>query len=82
MFAVTEVDSFESIGIRCDPLTIDELRTEYAALQKPPYFSDRHWTTIIMDQTIPDKLLLEWIDNSYNLAVKKLTRKIRAELSL
>ena len=82
MFAVADVDTFESIGIRCNPLTIDELRTQYAAMQNPPYFSGRHWTLIVMDQTIPDNLLLEWVDNSYALALKTLTRKVRMELSL
>lgn len=81
MFAVTNVDTFESIGLRCNPLTIDGLRAEFPAMQKPPYFSDRHWNTIRMDFSIPDKLLLKWIDESYNLAVNTLTIKVRKEFA-
>lgn len=82
MFAITDVDSFESIGLRCDPATIDELRAEHPAVVKPPYYSDRLWTAVLMDNSLPDKLLLEWIDKSYDLAVKKLTKKVRTELAL
>jgi predicted DNA-binding protein (MmcQ/YjbR family) len=82
MFAVTDVNTFDSIGVRCNAESIDELRAKYPAMQKPPYFNDRHWTQIAMDKSIPDKLILKWIDESYNLAVKKMTKKLRAELGL
>jgi predicted DNA-binding protein (MmcQ/YjbR family) len=82
MFAVTDVNIFDSIGVRCNAECIDELRAKYPALQKPPYFSDRHWTLIIMDKSIPDKLILKWIDESCELAIKKLTKKLRTELGL
>jgi predicted DNA-binding protein (MmcQ/YjbR family) len=82
MFSATDVNTFESISVRCTPDGIDELRAKYPALQKHAYFSDRHWTMILMDNTIPDKLILQWLDESYNLAVKTLTKKMRLELEL
>jgi predicted DNA-binding protein (MmcQ/YjbR family) len=33
------------------------------------------WNTILIDGSIPDKLLYKWIDDSYNLIVDKLTKK-------
>jgi predicted DNA-binding protein (MmcQ/YjbR family) len=27
----------------------------------------KHWNTVLLDGTIPDKEILEWIDNSYDL---------------
>lgn len=80
MFAVTDLEQFDGFSIKCIPETIDELRAQYPALQKPPYFSDRHWCMIKLDGSIEDELLCEWIDISYKLVVAKLTKKIRNEL--
>lgn len=82
MFAATDVNSFKSISIRCAASKIDELRATYPALQKPSYFSDRHWTKIIMDNSVSDKLIFQWIDSSYELALTKLTRKERTSLKM
>ncbi len=82
MFTATDVTSFASVSVRCNSETIDELRAKHPALQKPSYFSDRHWSRIVMDNTISDKLIFKWIDDSYNLAIIKLTKKIRSELNL
>ncbi|HHH50583.1 MAG TPA: MmcQ/YjbR family DNA-binding protein [Saprospiraceae bacterium] len=80
MFTATDISTFGSFSIKCVPETIDELRAEYAALQDPSYFSKRHWCRVEMDGSIPDALLKEWLDISYHLVVKKLTKKVQIEL--
>jgi predicted DNA-binding protein (MmcQ/YjbR family) len=82
MFTATDVTSFESVSVQCNPEIIDELREKYPAIKKHKYFSERHWNLIFMDNSISDKLILKWIDNSYNLSISKLTKKIRNELNL
>ena len=34
-----------------------------------------------MDDSIPDKMIYEWIDNSYDLVAATLTRKLKEELN-
>jgi len=41
-----------------------------------------HWNRLIIDNSIPDPLLYKWIDESYNLIVAKLPKKIRLELEI
>jgi predicted DNA-binding protein (MmcQ/YjbR family) len=82
MFTVTYVSSFESIALKCNPDLIDELKAEYSAVGKPPYFDEKHWISVFMDGSIPDKKIREWIDHSYDLTVAKLTKKIKSELGL
>ncbi len=82
MFTATDITTFESISLQCNSALIDELRAEYSAITKHKYFGERHWNLIFMDNTIPDKLLFQWIDNSYNITVSKLTNKKRTELNL
>jgi predicted DNA-binding protein (MmcQ/YjbR family) len=82
MFTATDITTFESISMQCETALIDELREKHAAITKHKYFSERHWNLVFMDNTIPDTLIFEWIDNSYNLAVAKLTKKKKTELGL
>ena len=42
----------------------------------------KHWNTVLMDGSLPDKLVKNWIDNSYNLVVASLPVKVKAELSV
>ncbi len=80
MFSATDVTTFGSFSIKCDPAVIEELRALYPAKQEPSYFSKKHWSKVIMDGTIPDKILFEWLDNSYNLVVANLTKKQQEQL--
>ena len=80
MFTATDIDTFSSFSIKCKPETIDELRSNYFALQEPSYFSKRHWSKVIMDGSISDDLLCEWLDISYNLVVEKLPQRLRIKL--
>ena len=80
MFTATDIDTFSSFSIKCKPETIDELRSNYFALQEPSYFSKRHWSKVIMDGSISDDLLYEWLDISYNLVVEKLPQRLRIKL--
>ena len=82
MFTATDATSFASISVRCDSKIIDELREKYPAITTHKYFSKKHWNLIFMNNSIPDKLLFKWIDDSYYLALAKLTKKMRAELNL
>ncbi|MBL6447821.1 MmcQ/YjbR family DNA-binding protein [Fulvivirga sp. 29W222] len=80
MFTATDVNTFASISVKCDPEKVDELRATYPAVAEPSYMSKRHWNLIMMDGTIPDHLLFQWIDDSYQLVVAKLTAKARNSL--
>ena len=80
MFTATDITTFSSFSIKCKPETIDELRAKYMAMQEPAYFSKKHWSNVLMDRTIPDDVLYEWLDISYDLVVAKFSKKIQADL--
>lgn len=31
----------------------------------------KHWNTILVDGSVPDKEILSWVDHSYNLVLRK-----------
>ena len=80
MFTATDVSTFASISVKCQPDLIDELRATYNAVKLPAYMNKRHWNRIVMDGSVPDKILYEWIDNSYSLVVAKLSNHERVKL--
>lgn len=80
MFTATDISTFESISIKCIPETIEELRAQHPAMMQPSYFSKKHWSRVVMDGTIPNDLLREWLDISYDLVVANLPKRVRLEL--
>lgn len=82
MFALTDIDAFESVNLKCNPDVAEELRERYAAVEPGYHMSKRHWNTIRLDGSIADSLVLEWTKESYDLVVKGLTRKQREEYGL
>lgn len=81
MFTATDINTFDGFSIKCHPETIEELRASYDALKEPVYFSKNHWSNVVMDGSISDDILYEWLDTSYNLVVANLPKKMRLELN-
>ncbi|MCG8574470.1 MAG: MmcQ/YjbR family DNA-binding protein [Flavobacteriales bacterium] len=80
MFALTGLELFESINLKCDPELALELREEYHAVKPGYHMSKKHWNTVTNGADAPDQKIYEWIDDSYELVVKSLTKKLKEEL--
>jgi predicted DNA-binding protein (MmcQ/YjbR family) len=77
MIALTDVDLFDSINLKADPDDAIELRERHPAVQPGYHMNKKHWNTIIMDNSIPDRLIKEWINTSYNLVRSSLPKSQR-----
>jgi predicted DNA-binding protein (MmcQ/YjbR family) len=75
MFALTNVETFASVNLKVDPEVGIELREKYESVQPGYHMNKKHWITVLMDGSIPDKLIYEWIDNSYMLVASSLPKK-------
>lgn len=82
IFALTDVTSFRSINLKCNPEKAIELREEYAAVQPGYHMNKKHWNTIILFSDLDDQLMKELIDHSYNLVLNSLPKKTRDEIAL
>lgn len=80
MFTATDMTTFNSISVKCHPDRVAELREKYAAVQPPSYLSHKHWNRVIIDGSIPDQEIFEWIDTSYQLVATKLPKKMKQAL--
>lgn len=80
MFALTNLEGDWSLSLKCDPERAIELREAHPAIQPGYHMSKVHWNTVYMDGSLSRKLVLELIDHSYQLVMKKLPVKTRQEL--
>lgn len=77
VFALTNIEWFESINLKCDPEEAIELRERYDGVTPGWHMNKKHWNTVNVQSNIPNKLILEWIKNSYDLVVASLPKKLR-----
>lgn len=80
IFALTDLVLFETVNLKCDPGKAVELRERYDSVQPGYHMNKRHWNTVALDGSLPDPLILSWVDDSYNLVVASLPQKIRAQI--
>lgn len=71
IFALVNLEGDLSINLKCDPAIAFELRERYSSVIPGYHMNKKHWNTIILDGTVPDKEVFSWIDHSYNLITGK-----------
>jgi predicted DNA-binding protein (MmcQ/YjbR family) len=81
MFALTNLEGDLRISLKCDPEKAIELRERYSCVLPGYHMNKQQWNTILVDGSVPNQLILNWIDNSYKLIVEKLPKKQQAELA-
>ncbi|RLD38371.1 MAG: MmcQ/YjbR family DNA-binding protein [Bacteroidetes bacterium] len=79
MFALISLDGELRISLKCDPEYAIELREKYSAIIPGFHLNKKLWNTIIIDGSIPKKLIKKLIDHSYNLIIESLPKKLKQE---
>lgn len=77
MFALTGIEQFKSINLKCDPERAVELREEYSGILPGYHMNKKHWNTVMMDGSVPMRLIKQMIDDSYDLVVSSLPKRQR-----
>ncbi len=82
MFILISLDEpdFPKINVKCDPELAAELRERFSCVTPGYHMNKKLWNTITINGSVSDKLILEWIDNSYQEVVKKLPKKLQQEI--
>jgi len=80
MFCLTNLEGNLSVNLKNDPERNIELREEYSAIKPGYHMSKVHWNTIEIDGSIPDDVIKNLIDESYDLVVLKLKKEERQQL--
>ncbi|MEU2771556.1 MmcQ/YjbR family DNA-binding protein [Streptomyces sp. NPDC007162] len=82
MFALSWIDAKPlKVNLKCDPEDAVRLRADHEGLITPGYhMNKRHWNTVTVDGGLPDRLVRELIEDSYDLVVAGLPRAERLRL--
>lgn len=82
MFALTGLENFPfRVNLKCDPDYAIELRERYEEVTPGCHMNKKLWNTVIFEgSTIKDSELRSWIDDSYNLVIETLPKKLKIEL--
>ncbi|MGI4865292.1 MAG: MmcQ/YjbR family DNA-binding protein [Janthinobacterium lividum] len=81
LFALTNLQTFESYNVKCDPERAVELREQYDYVLPGFHMNKKHWNTIVVDAGATMAQQREWITHSYQLVVASLPKALRAELA-
>jgi predicted DNA-binding protein (MmcQ/YjbR family) len=65
IFALVNLDGDLSINLKCEPALAIDLREKYPSVIPGYHMNKKHWNTIYLDGSIPDKEIFSWIDHSY-----------------
>jgi predicted DNA-binding protein (MmcQ/YjbR family) len=71
MFAITVPEDFPArINLKCD----------HKAIKPGWHMNKKHWNTVMLDGSLPPKLIRELVEHSYQLVVDALPKKAREAL--
>ena len=81
MFALSQLGA-ESlrVSLKCEPRLAEELREAHAAVIPGYHLNKRHWNTVIIDGSVPEQMVKDMIEDSYDLVVSKLPLSRRRAL--
>jgi predicted DNA-binding protein (MmcQ/YjbR family) len=81
IFAISRLEGRPlRVSVKCDPGLAEQLRASYPAITPGYHLNKRHWNTIVLDGSVPDAMVRDMIEDSYDLVVAALPRAKRDAL--
>ena len=62
------------VSLKCDPPLAEQLRKAHAAVIPGYHLNKRHWNTVIIDGSLSDEMIIDMVEDSYDLVVSALSR--------
>jgi predicted DNA-binding protein (MmcQ/YjbR family) len=81
MFALSALDRTPlEVSVKCEPELAVGLRDSHPAIRPGYHLNKRHWNTLTLDGSLPDQLVRDLIEDSYDLIVSALPKRVRERL--
>jgi predicted DNA-binding protein (MmcQ/YjbR family) len=81
MFALSALDATPlSVSLKCEPEIALRLRAVHPQITGGWHLNKRHWNTVTLDGSLPERLVREMIEDSYDLVVARLPRSEQLRL--
>jgi predicted DNA-binding protein (MmcQ/YjbR family) len=62
------------VSVKCEPLLAEQLRAAHSSVIPGYHLNKRHWNTVIVDGSLPDGMIRDLVEDSYDLIVSKLPK--------
>lgn len=69
-----------SVSLKCDPVLAVQLRAAHPEIVGAYHLNKRHWNGVRLDGGLPDDMVRDMIEDSYDLVVASLSRKQQEQL--
>jgi predicted DNA-binding protein (MmcQ/YjbR family) len=81
MFALSALDRRPlRVSLKCEPELAVHLRLAHEAINPGYHLNKRHWNTVTLDGSLPDAMVRDLVEDSYDAVVAGLPRARRAGL--
>ena len=71
-----------SVSLKCEPPLAEELRAAHPAITPGYHLNKRHWNTVVIDGSLPERMIGDMVEDSYDLVVSQLPRTRRRALGV
>jgi predicted DNA-binding protein (MmcQ/YjbR family) len=82
VFALISLSNPNQVNLKCNPEKAIDYRANFMAVIPAFHMNKSHWNTIQFNEDVSDILILEMVNDSYNLVIAKLPKKLIIELNL
>jgi predicted DNA-binding protein (MmcQ/YjbR family) len=82
LFALTALERKPlKVNLKCEPELAESLRRSYPGLVLPGWhMNKRHWNTVVCDGALPDAVIRDMVEDSYDLIVAAMSKAARQRL--
>ena len=81
IYALCNMQDFQFVNLKCKPELAQELRANYMAVEGGYHMNKTHWNSVYFNKDMPDLEILKWVDHSYHLVVRSLTKSQQASFT-
>jgi predicted DNA-binding protein (MmcQ/YjbR family) len=81
LFALSTMDPQNwYVNLKCEPNLAVQLRAAHPEITGAWHMNKTHWNGVRLDGTLPDDMIRDMVEDSYDLVVAGLTRKQQEQL--
>jgi predicted DNA-binding protein (MmcQ/YjbR family) len=62
------------VSLKCDPALAQGLRAAHPEIIPGYHLNKQHWNTVMLDGELPDDMVIQMIEDSYDLILSKLPK--------
>jgi predicted DNA-binding protein (MmcQ/YjbR family) len=81
MFALSALDEAAlSVSLKCEPALAEQLRAAHPEITGAWHLNKTHWNGVRLDGALPDSMVRDLVEDSYDLVAATLSRRQQDQL--